>query len=148
MTGHDLPAVNAVLNSTSAVLLVAGLIAIKRRFIVVHKTCMFAALAVSTAFLASYLYYHFVVRNGRPTHFPETGTMLYVYLAILLSHTLLAVVAAPLALITAWLGMKDRLKQHMSLARWTFPIWLYVSITGVVVYVLLYHLYPVPEATP
>src|SRR5713101_3803381 len=139
---EDLPTVNATLNGASAVLLMTGYAAIRQRKIGIHKTCMLTALAVSTVFLASYLYYHFVVRGGRPTPFTGEGVARVVYFAVLGSHTLLAVVTAPLAIITAYLGIRDRLEKHRRIARWTLPIWLYVSITGVVVYWMLYHFYP------
>jgi uncharacterized membrane protein YozB (DUF420 family) len=144
MTPDDLPALNAVLNATSGLLLVLGYAAIRRRRVALHKVCMLAALVVSALFLCSYLYYHFAVKGGEPTRFQGPDAARAVYLAVLLSHTVLAVVAAPLALITAWLGLSDRLKRHTRLARWTLPIWLYVSVTGVVVYWMLYRLYPAP----
>ncbi len=140
MHGEDLPAVNAALNATSAVLLVAGYVAIRRRSIRLHKTCMLTALAVSAVFLGCYLYYHFVVKNGRPTPFTGTGWIRYSYFTILLTHTILAVTVAPLAITTAYLGLRNRLLRHVKLARWTLPIWLYVSITGVVVYWMLYRM--------
>jgi uncharacterized membrane protein YozB (DUF420 family) len=139
---EDLPSVNAALNGTSAVLLMAGYAAIRQRKIGVHKTCMLTALAVSTAFLASYLYYHFVVRGGKPTPFTGEGAARVVYFTVLLSHTVLAATVAPLAIITAYLGLRERINKHRRLARWTLPIWLYVSITGVVVYWMLYQLFP------
>jgi uncharacterized membrane protein YozB (DUF420 family) len=139
---EDLPSVNATLNGTSALLLMAGYAAIRMRKIGIHKTCMLTALAVSTVFLASYLYYHFVVRGGKPTPFTGEGGVRIVYFAVLGSHTILAAVTAPLAIITAYLGIRDRLEKHRRIARWTLPIWLYVSITGVLVYWMLYWLYP------
>jgi uncharacterized membrane protein YozB (DUF420 family) len=139
---EDLPSVNASLNGTSAVLLVLGYAAIRRRAIRFHKTCMLTALVVSLLFLASYLYYHFAVKHGEPTRFPGVGWIRFTYLTILLSHTLLAVVVAPLAAITVYLGLRDRLSRHSRLARWTLPLWLYVCVTGVVVYWMLYRLYP------
>ncbi len=139
---HDLPSVNAFLNGLSAVLLVAGYRAVRNRRIVLHQTCMLTALGVSVLFLASYLYYHFQVKAGRPTPFPGEGWVRPVYFTILLTHTVLAAVAAPLALVTAYLGLRGRLTRHVRIARWTLPIWLYVSITGVVVYWMLYRLYP------
>lgn len=141
--GHDLPAVNAVLNSTCTVLLLAGYVAIRRRLVQVHQVCMIAALVVSALFLGSYLYYHFAVKAGRPTPFTGPTDVRTVYLTILLSHTILAIVAAPMALVSAYLGWTNRLQRHVRLARWTLPIWLYVSVTGVVVYWMLYRLYPV-----
>jgi protein SCO1/2/putative membrane protein len=139
---EDLPSVNAVLNGTSAVLLALGYGAIRRRQIQLHKTCMLSALGVSAVFLTCYLYYHFGVKHGRPTPFLGQGWVRPVYFAILWSHMVLAAVMAPLALITASLGLRNRLSRHISVARWTLPIWLYVSITGVVVYWMLYRLYP------
>ena len=141
------PELNASLNGLSGVLLVLGFLAIKRRFIALHKACMLAALAVSALFLASYLYYHFVLKEAVATRFAQRNpsapaAMAYGYYVLLTSHTVLAVVVAPMALITAYLGLRDRLKSHMRLARWTLPIWLYVSVTGVVVYWMLYRLYP------
>jgi uncharacterized membrane protein YozB (DUF420 family) len=139
---EDLPSVNAVLNGSSAFFLTMGYLAIRLRRIALHKACMLTALGISSIFLASYLYYHFVVRGGRPTYFPGQGWVRPAYYAILLSHTALAALTAPLALVTAYLGLRGRFARHMRIARWTLPIWLYVSITGVVVYWMLYHLYP------
>ncbi len=141
---NQLPAVNAILNGLSALMLSVGYLAVRRRRITLHKTCMLVALAVSTLFLASYLYYHIVVKKGEPTPFTATGWIRPVYFAVLLSHTLLAVVVAPLALFTAYQGLRNRLERHVRVARWTWPLWLYVSVTGVVVYWMLYHLYPSP----
>jgi uncharacterized membrane protein YozB (DUF420 family) len=143
----DLPSLNAALNTTCAVLLLAGYLAIRTRRVVLHKACMLTALGVSAAFLASYLYYHFAVKSGEPTRFSDRAPNAppwvgWLYLAILLTHTLLAVVVAPLALFTAWQGLRGNLKRHVRIARWTLPIWLYVSVTGVVVYWMLYRLYP------
>jgi protein SCO1/2/putative membrane protein len=137
-----LPTVNAVLNGTCALLLLAGYVAIRRRQITLHKVCMLSALLVSAIFLACYLYYHFVILDGKPTRFSGEGWVRPVYFGVLLSHTVLAAAVAPLAIITAVLGLRNRLQGHMRLARWTLPLWLYVSVTGVVVYLMLYHLYP------
>src|SRR5262249_4683239 len=136
-----LPSVNATLNGLSGLLLAIGYLAIRRRWVAVHKTCMLSALAVSILFLTSYLYYHFVVKHGKPTEFTGEGGVRLVYFGILISHTVLAAVVAPLALFTAYQGLQNRLVRHVRVARWTLPIWLYVSITGVVVYWMLYHLY-------
>lgn len=138
----DFPSLNATLNASSGILLVAGYVAIRNRRVALHKACMLAALGVSAAFLACYLYYHFVIRDGQPTVFQGPDASRYVYLAILLTHTVLAAAVAPMALITVYLAFRDRLAAHRRLARWTFPIWLYVSATGVIVYWMLYHLYP------
>lgn len=139
---EDLPSVNAALNASAAVLLIAGYATICRGAITLHKWCMLCALAVSAVFLGCYLYYHFVVKQGQPTKFTAEGWPRIAYFAILISHTILAVAVAPMALVTAYLGLRNRLDRHKKLARWTLPIWLYVSITGVVVYAMLYHLYP------
>jgi protein SCO1 len=139
---YRLPAVNAVLNGTSAVLLALGYLLVRRRRLTLHKAVMLTALVVSGVFLASYLYYHFAVRGGEPTRFQGPDAVRAVYLAVLLSHTLLAVVVAPLALFTTYQGLRDRLARHVKVARWTLPLWLYVSVTGVVIYWMLYRLYP------
>ncbi|HYA96493.1 MAG TPA: DUF420 domain-containing protein [Methylomirabilota bacterium] len=131
-------ALNATLNGSSAVLLLAGYGFIRRRRIAAHKACMISAFAVSVAFLVSYLVYH--ARVGS-VHFAGQGNIRLFYFALLTSHTVLAVVVLPLAIVTlrrAWKGQFDR---HRGIARWTFPVWLYVSVTGVLVYLLLYHLY-------
>jgi uncharacterized membrane protein YozB (DUF420 family) len=144
---NDLPTVNAALNTTSAVLVIAGYIAIRNRRITLHKTCMLSALVVSAVFLVSYLYYHFVVKHGEATEFTKRapdapGWVAKLYGVILVSHMILAVVAATLAPFTAWQGLRGNFRRHVRVARWTLPIWLYVSITGVVVYWMLYRLYP------
>jgi protein SCO1/2 len=141
---HRLPALNAILNGLSAVLLILGYVSIRRFRIGLHKTCMLSALCVSILFLASYLYYHFVVKHGRPTPFTGEGWIRPVYFSILISHTALAAIAAPLAIFTAYKGLTAQFKKHKRIARVTLPIWLYVSITGVVVYWMLYHLYAAP----
>jgi protein SCO1/2 len=140
LSANYYPTINAGLNATCALLLVVGWIAIKRRAIGLHKVCMLSALAISVLFLACYLYYHFAVMEGRPSRFPGDGPERAVFLLILLTHTVLAVAVAPLALITTYWGLRDNVKRHVRIARWTLPIWLYVSVTGVVVYVMLYHL--------
>jgi protein SCO1/2/putative membrane protein len=142
----SLPAVNAVLNGTCAFVLVLGYVAIRRGRIVVHRNLMLTALAISAVFLASYLYFHLLVRQGQPTPFTGVGWVRRLYLGILLSHSVLAAVVAPLAIFTAYQGLRGRLSRHMAVARWTLPLWFYVSVTGVVVYVMLYQLYP--QAAP
>lgn len=149
MNAEDLPTLNAALNAASALLLVTGYAAVRGRRLRLHKACMLSALAVSALFLASYLYFHFVVRGGRPTYFSERapgspGWVRSLYFGVLLSHTVLAAAAAPLALVTAYLGLRDRLARHVRVARWALPVWLYVSVTGVAVYWMLYRLYPAP----
>jgi len=134
-----LPAWNAALNATSAVLLVSGFRAIRAGERARHQRLMVGAVAVSAVFLVSYLTR--VALTG--THrFPGDGALRWLYLAILLSHTVLAMAAAPMALRTLFLGWKGRFADHRALARFTFPIWLYVSVTGVLVYLLLYQVAP------
>jgi uncharacterized membrane protein YozB (DUF420 family) len=142
LTPLDLPAVNATLNGTAGVLLVLGYLAIKARQPRLHRGLMLAAFSVSVVFLASYLYFHFVVKGGQPTRFTTPGWPKAVYLAVLLSHTVLAMAVAVMAPVTLWLGFGAPGNRHVRWARWTFPIWLYVSVTGVVVYLMLYRLYP------
>ncbi len=139
---YVLPSVNATLNGLCFALLVMGYLAIRAKQESLHKFCMLAALLVSIAFLVCYLYFHFVVLEGRPTRFRGEGLVRYVYFAILISHTALAAIVAPLALYVAYQGLRDHRPRHVKVARWTLPIWLYVSLTGVVVYWMLYHLYP------
>jgi protein SCO1 len=139
---YILPALNAGLNGLCTILLCAGYAAIRFRKEPLHIACMIGALGVSAIFLASYLFFHFVVQAGQPTTFRGEGWMRSGYFAILLSHTILAIVVAPLALYTAYQGLRDQRPRHVRVARWTLPIWLYVSVTGVVVYCLLYQLYP------
>ena len=134
----DLPALNATLNAVSAVFLTAGYILIRRRRQAMHKKCMLAALVASTAFLTSYIIYH-ANTGSRP--FPGHGTIRIVYFGILISHVLLAATILPLALTTTARGLRAEYGRHVKVARWTLPIWLYVSVTGVVIYAMLYHLY-------
>jgi uncharacterized membrane protein YozB (DUF420 family) len=137
-----LPAVNAALNATAAVLLVLGLLSIKAGRRERHARLMVAAFVVSSLFLACYLYYHFAIARGRPTRFHGTGLARTAYLVLLTSHTLLAMVNLPMVLRTLWLAHRERWSSHRRLARWTFPVWLYVSVTGVLVYFVLYHWNP------
>ena len=138
MTVRDLPTLNAALNATSAVLLTLGYRFIRRREIGAHRACMLAAFGVSVVFLVSYVTYHVQVGS---VHFPGTGLIRGLYFAILLTHTILAALVPPLAVVTLTRALRGQFDRHRRLARWTFPIWLYVSVTGVVVYVMLYHLY-------
>ncbi|MGA2382246.1 MAG: DUF420 domain-containing protein [Gemmatimonadales bacterium] len=133
----DLPAVNAALNGTTALLLSSGWVMIRRRRIAAHKICMLSAFAVSTLFLVSYLCYH---AHAGLRHFQGSGWIRTAYFAILSSHTVLAAAIVPLAVTTVGLGLSARFPKHRRIARWTLPLWLYVSLTGVVVYVLLYRL--------
>jgi len=132
------PAINATLNGTSAVLLLTGRWFIAQKNISAHRASMIAALITSSAFLTCYLYYHAHVGS---VHFSGTGIWRTVYFAILISHTILAATVVPLILITLSRALKNRFPQHRAIARWTFPIWLYVSITGVIVYVMLYRIF-------
>jgi uncharacterized membrane protein YozB (DUF420 family) len=138
VTLSDLPLLNASLNATSAVLLVLGYTFIRQRRIRLHRACMISACVVSALFLTSYVVYH---ANVGSKHFPGTGPIRTVYFAILITHVILAAAVPPLALITLIRGLRARFDRHVAIARWTLPIWLYVSVTGVVVYVMLYRLY-------
>lgn len=137
-----LPAVNASLNAVAALLLLAGLVAIKRGARKGHERLMTAAFLVSAAFLACYLYYHFAIARGQPTRFHGEGLARIAYFVLLISHTVLAAVNLPMVLRTLWLAHRERWSDHRRWARWTFPIWMYVSVTGVAVYVVLYHFNP------
>jgi putative membrane protein len=132
---HDLPAVNATLNALSGVLLLAGYVLIRRRRIDQHRRVMLAAFVTSSLFLVCYVVYHAQVGSVR---FTRQGFVRPLYYTILVTHVTLAASVVPLALITLTRGLKGRFSQHRRIARWTFPIWLYVSVTGVLVYVLLY----------
>jgi putative membrane protein len=134
---HNLPAVNATLNATAAVLLVWGYILIRRRSIAAHRRVMLAAFATSSVFLCCYLIYHYNVGSVR---FPRTGMVRTVYLSILATHTALAATVPPLAIITLSRGLRERFDRHRRIARWALPVWLYVSVTGVVVYWMLYRM--------
>ncbi|HEX4589944.1 MAG TPA: DUF420 domain-containing protein [Gemmataceae bacterium] len=139
---EQLPAVNAGLNGLAAVLLIAAYAAVRRRQFQLHQNLMMAAFCTSTLFLVCYLYYHLVVKRGEPTYFTTPGWPKTAYFAILGTHTILAIAVAVLAPLTLYLGFGAPTNRHKRIARWTLPIWLYVSVTGVVVYVMLYHLYP------
>ncbi|MGH9498896.1 MAG: DUF420 domain-containing protein [Terriglobales bacterium] len=132
------PKIDAVLNGTSAVLLVVGRGYIKRGRMAAHRAVMLTALASSTLFLASYLYYHWHVGS---VHFRGQGFWRPVYFSILISHTLLAITIVPMVIITLSRALRQRFDRHRAIARWTFPMWLYVSVTGVVVYFMLYQIF-------
>jgi uncharacterized membrane protein YozB (DUF420 family) len=134
----SLPALNAVLNGTSAVLLLTGYNFIRRGRMQAHRLMMLAALCTSAAFLASYLYYHAHVGS---VHFQGHGWSRPLYFSILLSHTILAVVIVPLVLVSLSRALRARYAMHKAIARWTFPLWMYVSVTGVVIYLMLYKLF-------
>lgn len=137
MTISDLPALNATLNATSAVLLATGWVLIKRGHWTAHRAVMIAAFSTSVVFLISYLTYHAHVGSVR---FTKPGAIRTVYFTILLTHTILAVVIVPMVLVTLSRGLSKRFDRHRAIARWTFPLWMYVSVTGVVVYLMLYRL--------
>ena len=139
MNDSVLPHLNASLNATSGILLLAGFFFIRRRKITAHMACMVAALCVSTLFLVSYLIYHY---NYGSVKFTGQGPVRHLYLAILLTHTVLATVIVPLIVLTLRRAVRGEYRLHRRIARWTYPLWLYVSVTGVVVYWMLYHLYP------
>ena len=132
------PIINASLNGCSAVLLVIGRVLIARKRIYAHRTVMLTALGTSTVFLASYLYYHFHVGS---VHFQGIGWTRPVYFTILTSHTILAAIIVPMVIITLSRALRQRFDRHRAIARWTFPLWLYVSITGVIIYVMLYQIF-------
>jgi uncharacterized membrane protein YozB (DUF420 family) len=132
----DLATVNAGLNATAAVLLGTGFYFIRQKNIRAHKVCMISAVVVSSLFLTSYLIYHYNVGSVR---FTKPGWIRDVYFPLLLTHTVLAAVALPMVLRTFFLALKGRFPKHARSAKWTFPVWMYVSVTGVVVYLLLYH---------
>jgi len=138
MSVTDLPAVNACLNSLSTVLLTAGFICIKKKKERAHRSCMIAALVTSSLFLASYLYYHY--HAGR-TVFPENWFK-PIYLGILLTHTVLAIVIVPLIIAAVVQAIRGRFESHKRITRWAWPMWMYVSVTGVLIYFLLYHIFP------
>ena len=135
----SMPAINAGLNATSTVLLVTGYFFIRRRRVQAHMRCMLAAFVTSMLFLTCYLVYHFRVGH---VEFRGAGAIRPLYLAILGSHVLLAFTVPPLALTTLYRAFREQFDRHKAIARWTLPIWLYVSVTGVVVYWMLYKLYP------
>lgn len=134
---QDLPAVNATLNALAALLLVTGYVLIRQRRLNAHRNVMIAALACSVLFLTSYLIYHAHV-GSKP--FLGTGPVRTLYFAILITHTILAAAVPILAILTVWRAYRKRWSQHVRIARWTLPIWLYVSVTGVVVYWMLYQM--------
>lgn len=139
-----LPAVNASLNGLSAIFLTSAYVYIRRKNVIAHRNCMIAALCTSVVFLTSYLTYHgymaYVLHRG-PTRFLEPQWFRPIYLFILLTHTLLAMVIVPMILITLSRALRERFDAHKKIARWTLPLWMYVSVTGVIVYLLLYRIF-------
>ena len=143
MTDYSIfPIVNATLNGTSAVLVATGRALIRRGQVAAHRGCMIAAVVCSSGFLVSYLWYHAHVGSVR---FQGQGAARPIYFSILISHTLLAAVVVPLVIVTLVRALRTRFDRHRAIARWTYPIWLYVSVTGVLIYVMLYHLYAAPK---
>jgi uncharacterized membrane protein YozB (DUF420 family) len=140
MTISDLPAVNASLNALSTVFLTFGYIFIKQRKQNAHRNCMIAAFITSTIFLACYLTYHFTVKAV--TKFQGQGIVRPIYFIILITHIILAVVIVPMILMTLSRALKQRFDLHKKIARWTWPLWMYVSVTGVIVYLMLYQWFP------
>ena len=139
MTLSDLPPINACLNSLSAVFLTLGYIFIRQKKITAHRNCMIAAFCTSTIFLICYLVYHY---NAGRTTFKDPQWFRPIYLGILLTHTVLAVVIVPMILMTLNRAIKARYELHKKIARWTWPLWMYVSVTGVLIYFLLYQIFP------
>jgi len=146
MSFADLPSVNACFNALSTVLLTAGYAFIRGKNRAAHRGCMVGALISSALFLCGYLTYHFTVRTV--TRFQNPPELRPIYLAILLTHTVLAVVIVPMVLVTLIRALRDRFDAHRKIARWTWPFWMYVSVTGVVIYLLLYQLFPQHQAQP
>lgn len=138
MSAGTLPLVNACLNAVSGLLLVVGLVLVRRRQLGAHRACMLSAFCVSVVFLGLYLYHKIVVVKGVNTPFPGPATLKPWYLAMLFSHIVLAIAVVPLALVTIHRGLRERYDQHRRIARWTWPAWMYVSVTGVAVYLALY----------
>jgi uncharacterized membrane protein YozB (DUF420 family) len=140
-----LPHVNAILNTTSGLFLIAGFVFIRRRRVAAHRASMLAAFIASIVFLVSYVLYHSLLAyylGQGPTKFKGEGFIRPVYFVILLSHTILAIVVVPFVLVTLRRGLRRQDEKHRRIARWTLPLWLYVSVTGVIVYLLLYQIYP------
>jgi putative membrane protein len=136
------PAWNAILNGASAVLVTSGYVMIRGKRVLAHKACMLAATATSTVFLISYVDYHLHVGV---LHFPGTGAERYAYLTMLTSHTILAIAIVPMVILSLYRALKGRFADHKRIARWTLPMWAYVSVTGVLVYIWLYQVYAAPN---
>jgi len=134
-----LPTLNAILNATSGILIIIGYVMIRRKKVAAHRACMIGAVSASIIFLISYVIYHF---NVGATRFAGTGWSRPFYFTVLISHTILAVVLAPVVVVTLRRALKGDFARHRKIARWTFPMWVYVSITGVIVYFMLYHWFP------
>ncbi|MGC3968080.1 MAG: DUF420 domain-containing protein [Pirellulales bacterium] len=145
LTYRDLPAANAALNALAGILLVVGVRLIRRRRETAHKRVMLAAFATSVVFLGCYLAYHQLLYLNEGSHgkpFAGPSAVKPFYLALLISHVLLAAAVPVLAIVTIYHGYRDNRAKHIRVARWAYPIWMYVSVTGVVIYALLYHVFP------
>jgi len=141
MTDYSIfPRINATLNGCSAVLLVTGRALIARRKIAAHRAVMLTAFGTSCLFLISYVYYHWP-HHGGVVYFQGRGWIRVLYFAILISHTILAIMVVPMVLVTLTRGLRMQVPRHRAIARWTFPIWLYVSVTGVIVYLMLFQIF-------
>jgi putative membrane protein len=140
MTLHDLPAVNGTLNGLSAILLTAGYVFIKKKNMRAHRNCMISAFVTSVIFLICYLTYHIFIHHV--TIFKNPAWFRPIYLTILFTHLVLAILIVPLVLMTLNRALKERFELHKKIARWTWPLWMYVSVTGVVVYLILYQIFP------
>jgi uncharacterized membrane protein YozB (DUF420 family) len=134
---------DALLNGTSAVLVGVGYVMIRAKRVLAHKACMLAATAISAAFLISYVtyHYHLYTLGQGPVHFPGTGAPRYAYLTMLTTHTILAIVIVPLVILSLARALRSNFPAHKRIARWTLPLWAYVSVTGVLIYVVLYQIY-------
>jgi len=145
MSPLDLPVVNACLNGLSAILLTSGYFHIRRKNVTAHRNCMISAFVTSILFLICYLTYHgylaYFLHKG-PTVFRNPSWFRPIYLVLLGTHTILAIVIVPLVLVTLQRAVKARFELHKKIARWTWPLWMYVSVTGVLIYFLLYHIFP------
>ena len=140
MTVNDLPAINATLNSISAIFLITGYVFIRREKQTEHRNCMVTAFITSTIFLICYLYYHFTVETV--TRFVEPEWFRPIYLILLMSHVILAIAMLPFIFLAIWHAWKKQFKIHRKFAKWAWPLWLYVSVTGVLVYLILYQIFP------
>jgi uncharacterized membrane protein YozB (DUF420 family) len=143
MSLHDLPVLNATFNGLAGILLTVGFIFIRRNNQTAHRNSMIAALGASALFLAGYLTYHFTVHGV--TRFREPAWFRPIYLTLLLSHTVLAAAIVPMIIITLNRALRQQFDRHKVIARWTWPMWMYVSVTGVLIYLLLYQIFPQPK---
>lgn len=141
------PALNATLNGASAILITLGYVMIRAKKILAHKMCMLAATVTSAIFLVSYVMYHYhlYITGQGPVHFPGAGAPRYAYLTMLTTHTILAIIIVPLVIMSLVRALRSNFPAHKRIARWTLPLWAYVSVTGVLIYVVLYQIYLPPN---